>query len=71
MIPLNLRCDQVTLGDQLRKYIEERLDQALERIRERVQDIHLNIEDIKGPSIERRKNRHQDNRKRTNRTHKN
>jgi ribosome-associated translation inhibitor RaiA len=50
MNQLHLRCDQVFLGDQLRSYIEGRIEQAMERIRDKVHEIHLNIEDINGPN---------------------
>ena len=46
----NLRCDDITLTTQLKSYLQERLDQAIERIRDKVQDVHLNIEDVNGPN---------------------
>lgn len=49
MSHLNLRCDEVPLGAQLRSYIEQRLDQAIAKLRDRVHEINLKIEDINGP----------------------
>lgn len=46
---LNLRCDEVSLGDQLRSYIEQRLDHAIAKLRDKVSNINLKIEDINGP----------------------
>lgn len=47
---LHLRCDDVTLTAQLKSYLQDRLDQAIEKIRDRVHEVHLNIEDINGPN---------------------
>jgi hypothetical protein len=32
---LNLRCDEVSLGDQLRSYMEQRLEASIERRNQR------------------------------------
>lgn len=50
MSQIHLRCDQVSLGTQLRSYLEDRVENALEKIRDKVNEIHLNIEDINGPN---------------------
>ena len=50
MSQLHLRCDHVSLGTQLRSYLEDRIENALEKIRDKVNEIHLNIEDINGPN---------------------
>ncbi len=46
---LNLCCDKIDLGSQLRTYIEQRVDQAIGKLKDKVNDIHLKIEDINGP----------------------
>jgi ribosome-associated translation inhibitor RaiA len=46
---LNLCCDKVALGTQLRTYIEQRVDQAIARLKDKVNDVNLKIEDINGP----------------------
>ena len=43
---LNLCCDKVALGTQLRTYIEQRVDQAIARLKDKVNDVNLKIEDI-------------------------
>ena len=47
---LHLRCDDVRLTEQLRNYLQDRLKIAIEKIRDKVHEVHLNIQDVNGPN---------------------
>jgi hypothetical protein len=66
MSHLNLRCDEVPLGAQLRSYIEQRLDQAIAKLRDKDSKLGVLIHRVMDrleASIERRTQRHHEKRK--------